>query len=247
MSEHVATITKAEDYTYLLPDHWLLNNRNIWSIMHEEYVRRVIDLVAESGAKTVVEIGCGDGWNCGQLVKRGFKTVGADWSKNGIDHAIRMVPDARFHCGDVTDIEFSKKFGRPFDAAILVEVIEHIRPDECAGALATIRDLLRPGGTLVLTTPSTNTPNTNPAHYRHFTEDMLRELIGGIDGLSIKNIEGYGDVKAERRHWRIARFVNNRHYTVHRAHKWLAERHRRHCRNSPMDRNHGFIVEIKAD
>ena len=66
----------AEDYSYLLPDHWLLKEKNIWTMMHHAYVWRVVEIVKNSGAQRVIEVGCGDGWNCGQMVEAGLDVVG---------------------------------------------------------------------------------------------------------------------------------------------------------------------------
>lgn len=240
----------AEDYAYLLPDHWLLDSSkdsSIWTAMHHAYVARVVDIVVRSGSKRIIEVGCGDGWNCGKLLEQGLSVVGVDWSKNGIDHAKRMAPTGEFYCGDITDPEFARAFPEPFDAAVFVEVLEHIPPEHCVGALRSIRDLLRPGGLLVLTTPSVNYPNTNSSHYRHFTEQVLRDLVSEVGGITINKIEGYGDVPAEDAHYRLSRWVDNRHYTIHPIKRWLVKRHHKFVLDRPLDRCHGFIMTMTRD
>lgn len=235
----------AEDYSYLLPDHWLLKDKNIWTMMHHAYVSRVVEIVKNSGAQRVIEVGCGDGWNCGQMVEAGLDVFGVDWSRNGIDHARRMVRGATFFCGDITDEVFMRTFSEPFDAGIFVEVVEHIPPDECVRALRNILPFIKPGGVFVLTTPSVNVPNNNPQHYRHFTEAILRDLIEEVGGLSIEQIEGYGDGPYERFHYRVARLFDNRLFTIHPALAWLQRRYRSHCLHSPLDRCHGFIMTMR--
>jgi len=235
----------AEDYTYLLPDHWIQPQDSIWTIMHNAYVGRVIELAKESGARRVIEIGCGDGWNCGQAVEAGLDAVGIDWSRNGIDHARRMVPEATFICGDLRSEEVLETCLGAFDAAIFVEVLEHIPPDDCASALRNIAALLRPAGTLVLTTPSVNYPNTNRAHYRHFTEEILRDLFAEAGCFEIESVEGYGDVPAEHRYYRRARWVENRYWEIKPVKKWLQDRYRPHVLGAPLDRCHGFIVRAR--
>lgn len=236
----------SDDYSYRLPDHWLLDEKtNIGTLMHHAYVRKVVEIVASDGAQRVIEVGCGDGWNCAKLVERGLEVVGVDWSRNGIAYARQLVPQARFHCGDIRDSEFIQRFSTPFDAAILVEVIEHIPPADCVNAVRDIRNLIRPGGIFVLTTPSVNFPNDNPQHYRHFTEETLRDLVKEAGGFEILDMQGYGDVKAEDRHWKLARFVNNRFYTIHPWYRWLTERYTRHCLGSSFDRCHGFIMTMR--
>lgn len=72
----------AEDYSYVLPDHWIIPEETIWEIMRQAYARRVVELIKGSGARSVLEIGCGDGWNCDQFVEAALeKIVGVDWSR----------------------------------------------------------------------------------------------------------------------------------------------------------------------
>lgn len=234
----------AEAYDYTLPDHWILPPESLFAVMHEAYVARVVEIVKKSGAKSVLEVGCGDGWNCGKLVEAGLDTVGIDWSKNGIEHAKRMVPRARFYQGDARDDEFQREFPEPFDAVIFVEVIEHIPPADCVGALRNIAECLRPGGTLVLTTPSVNKPNTNTGHYRHFTEEILRDLVNKA-GFAVKGVEGYGDVPAEDRYYKIARFIDNRYWLIRPARRKLLAGYAKRCARTPTSVCHGFIMTME--
>jgi SAM-dependent methyltransferase len=247
MAESPSFLT-ADDYTYRLPDHWLIpdaeNLTNHFGIVHHAYVRRVVELVKQSGAQSVIEVGCGDGWNCGKLVETGLDVVGVDWSRNGIAYANLLVPKAQFFCGDLRSPEFIARFPRPFDAAIFVEVLEHIPPNDCVDALRNISGILKKGGTLVLTTPSINQPNNNPQHYRHFDESTLRELISEVGDLKILAIEGYGDVPYETRMYRILRLFENRYYSVKPARRYILNKYKDYCLNRPLDRCSGFIIKI---
>ena len=67
-----------------------------------------------------------------------------------------------------------------FDAAVCVEVIEHVRNDEVF--VRQIARVLEPGGLLYLTTPNgdciRNEPrNYNPDHVRHYTHQALSDLL----------------------------------------------------------------------
>jgi cyclopropane fatty-acyl-phospholipid synthase-like methyltransferase len=231
---------------YMLPDHWIMPLRDqtgLWWMDHEAYVARVCEIVKSSGAKTVLEAGCGDGWNCHNLVQCGMDVVGCDWSQNGIDHARRLVPDARFYCGDLTDPEFQRSFSDPFDAVVLIEVIEHIRPDECVTALSNILRFLRPGGTFVLTTPSSNQANDNPQHYRHFDEATLRQLVSSVPGMEIAAVEGYGDATFGRVHEQVMRLFDNRYYRIKPLKRWLDGVYRsKYARQTSAQRCRGWIV-----
>src|SRR3954464_12822842 len=69
-----------DTYQYLLPDHWILDETKLWTVMHGRRVQAVGDQVIQSGARTVLEIGCGDGYNVGKLAKAGLDVAGVDWS-----------------------------------------------------------------------------------------------------------------------------------------------------------------------
>ncbi len=239
---------EAEDYTYHLPDHWILEVKEAgeyFTKMHAAYVQRVVELVKESGARSVLEVGCGDGWNCGKLVEAGVeKVVGIDWSRKGIAYASLLVPEARFFCGDIRDDKFLREYPHPFDAVIFVEVLEHIPPADCLAALRNITRVIKLGGRLVLTTPSTNFPNNNPQHYRHFDEATIRGLIAETGKLTIDSIEGYGDVVAEGRFYRLARWVDNRYYQIKPARKWLQRLCEPQWLHTPLTRCSGLIATM---
>jgi 2-polyprenyl-3-methyl-5-hydroxy-6-metoxy-1,4-benzoquinol methylase len=238
----------AEDYSYRLPDHWLLDHEDPlghFPIKHEAYVHRAVQRLKELGAKTVIEVGCGDGWNCGKLVEAGFDVVGTDWSRNGIAYAQMLVPEARFFCGDLRDEAFKRQFPDKFDAALFVEVLEHIPPDDCPAALRNIAEVIKNGGGFVLTTPSVNYPNENVQHYRHFDEKTLRDLLTGA-GFTILKMEGYGDVPYENQMYRKMRWVQNRYYSIHPLRRRMLEHYKKHYTlDRPFDRCAGFIVTAR--
>ncbi len=238
---------------YLLPDHWIVHEsqpyhsaERLYRFMSEAYVARVVDLLIESGARRVLEAGCGDGWNCGRLVKANLETVGVDCNANAIDHAARLVPAGRFICGDITNPQLLEQLSPPFDAAILIEVIEHIPPDKCAQALQNLRDCLKTGGSLVVTTPSTNIDKCDPTHYRHFSEQLLRETIEETGTMRVKWIEGYGNALFERWYYRLARFFDNRFYLIKPIRSWLQRYYRKHATQSPLGRCHGLLAVVEA-
>jgi len=239
----------AADYAYRFPDHWLVHEKytdTLFERLSRAYVSRAIEIIKQSGAKSVLEVGCGDGWNCGQMAKSGLDVVGIDWSENGIKFAKHFVESGQFFRADVRDEDFLHRFPNKFDALALIEVLEHIPPKDCISALMNISAPLKSGGTFVLTTPSVNYPNTNPQHYQHFTEEKLRELVTCAK-LIVKKIEGYGDVSASNSYWSRMRWVDNSLYTIKPLARMLTARYHQttNLRNTPFDCCHGFIVTIE--
>lgn len=85
--------------------------------------------------------------------------------------------------GDVTSNE-----GRQ-DAAVLMEVFEHIPPDRAVVFVEGLARLLVPGGLLFVTVPHSNKP-VEPKHFRHFTsQSLVSEFAGHFDVLEIKPFE----------------------------------------------------------
>lgn len=239
----------AEDYSYRFPHHWIdheLKTGSLFEKLHAAYASRAIELIKKSGARDVLEIGCGDGWVCNEMSRAGLKAVGVDWSENAISYARMFAQNASFLGGDICDQAISNEFVGKFDAVALIEVIEHIPPADCISALVNISQTLKPGGTLVLTTPSVNLPNTSTLHYRHFTPEILTELVNASD-FAVQSIEGYGDVPATDAYWRFMRWVDNEHYTIKAAAKFLTDRYHRTIKltGTPLDRCQGFIVTAK--
>jgi 2-polyprenyl-3-methyl-5-hydroxy-6-metoxy-1,4-benzoquinol methylase len=251
VAEHEVPV---EAYDYTIPDHWRdywimdpENPKHHWEITHMVYVDRVVELVKESGSRSVLELGCGDGFNCSRLVESGLdQVVGVDWSPNAIRYAKALVPKARFYCGDLRDVNWKSELSEPFDAGILVEVIEHIPPKDCVEVLRSMTQQIKVGGLLVLTTPSVNTPNNNPGHYRHFDEKTLREMVAEAGGLSITAIEGYGDAIFARRTYHWLRFFNNRYYEIKPVKRWIwGKCYKSRCKSSSLDVCAGFVMTMQ--
>lgn len=239
---------RAADYPYRFPDHWLNHERDpdmLFTRLHSYYVGRVVEILSSAKAKTVLDVGCGDGWASGQMADAGLDVVGIDWSASAVRHACALAPKARFFVADVGDKSFTAKFPDKFDAVTLIEVLEHIPPADCIPALRSIVAPLKIGGSLILTTPSTNFVNNNPHHYQHFTESALREIVAEVGGLEVASIEGYGNAEAERVHYRRARWIDNRYYCIKPALRYLLDRTGRALTKTSLDQCHGLIMTVK--
>ncbi len=115
---------------------------------HSYLVPKVISLVP-AGARRVVDIGCGNGYLAGVLAGRGFEVVGVEPSPDGIAQARAAHPDVRFEQAWVD--EMGTKLGADYDVVIATEVIEHLPAPRTL--LRAGLQLLRPGGTMILSTP----------------------------------------------------------------------------------------------
>ncbi len=105
-------------------------------------------LLARPGAR-VIDVGCGRGEFCAFFKELGAQAEGIDISQTGIEYARKQHPGVTFHAGLVEGLLPASK--GQFDLVFTSEVIEHLF--DPASFLAACNQLLKPGGTLVLTTP----------------------------------------------------------------------------------------------
>lgn len=102
----------------------------------------------------ILEVGCGSGYYTRELVARRAKVTATEYAPSALAQARRNVGEvADFRLEDAQSLSFA---GASFDKVLLSEVIEHVPEPERAIAEAT--RVLRPGGLLVVSTPSRFSP-----------------------------------------------------------------------------------------
>jgi ubiquinone/menaquinone biosynthesis C-methylase UbiE len=98
----------------------------------------------------VLDVGCGEGWFTAALLDAGAEPIGVDVAEEPLRRARRARPElelARVEDGSPLPFEDAC-----FDAIWAGEVIEHVA--DTAGWLSELRRVLRPHGTLMLSTPA---------------------------------------------------------------------------------------------
>jgi SAM-dependent methyltransferase len=119
----------------------------------------------------VLDLACGVGYGTKLLAERtGNPVVGADLAAEAIDYARRRYggPGVEFRVADA--MRFTDEAG--FDAIVSLETVEHL-PDP-HGFLAHTVSLLRPGGLLVASVPTTPSSDVNPHHRSDWSERSFR-------------------------------------------------------------------------
>lgn len=128
--------------------------------LHEQRLDAVVTALLASGAETVLDLGCGRGELIEQLLphKQFRKIVGVDLSSASLSAAESLLgtrPEAEggrlvFLQGSYTDIN-EQLYG--FDAALLVETIEHLAPHQLSRVEQVVFKVYRPQVVLI-TTPN---------------------------------------------------------------------------------------------
>jgi SAM-dependent methyltransferase len=146
---------------------------NYWFQRHVLAYRFAAGHVA---GREVLDAGCGEGYGSAILAGVAKSVLGIDLDREVVEHAAESYPAVRFDAGDLGAFPFPDG---SFDAVVTLQVVEHLQsPRDFATECARV---LRPGGTLVISTPNrlTFSPEgiRNPFHTVEFAPDELRTLL----------------------------------------------------------------------
>lgn len=143
-----------------------------WGGEYLSYMKYVSEQIVSQRARTILDVGCGDGRLCQVLVQTGnFDLVkGIDLSPRAIEWAKSFNPEIEFKCMDVSEED------EVYDAVTAVEVIEHIPDDGIEIFLKQLSRVLKKDGRLYITVPANSIP-VSAKHYRHYTEELLSKQI----------------------------------------------------------------------
>lgn len=139
----------------------------------------------------ILDLGCGAGEFIAELKKRGCQVWGVDFDREAV-----RIAKQRFGLKNIYDLslnEFFQKNDLPkFDIITLFEVIEHL--DDPLAFFLNVKNLLKPGGQLVISTPFRKRfwPNRNswdfpPHHFTRWDETAISNLLEKI-GLKVSAI-----------------------------------------------------------
>jgi 2-polyprenyl-3-methyl-5-hydroxy-6-metoxy-1,4-benzoquinol methylase len=117
----------------------------------------------------VMDAGCGNGSFIALFQDRSWQLHGSDLSPTGIEVARKTFPNINFFLADGQSLyaDFLATVGQ-VDVVLSTEVIEHVYDPR--GFLRNCYELLKPGGTIILTTP-----------YHGYLKNLLLAVTGKMD------------------------------------------------------------------
>lgn len=130
--------------------------QNIENDFHKRRIELTINLLQKAvfsvqGTPRILDLGCGQG-HITQEMRQTFNSAeitGLDYSVSAIEYAHDNFPGIDFSVVDVYDAPYSKEY---FDVVVCNNLWEHV-PDPLH-LLSRIKELLRPGGYIIVSTPS---------------------------------------------------------------------------------------------
>ena len=141
------------------------------------YLHWIADLLIPYLGASALEVGAGHG-SVTQHLARGRRFVATDVSDSCLS-ALRSRfadwPNVEVRRVDLRAVDMSETF----DSTIIINLLEHIYDD--AGALATLRDRLNPGGNCLIYVPALNwlygAWDRDVGHYRRYSKRRLAAVV----------------------------------------------------------------------
>jgi GT2 family glycosyltransferase/ubiquinone/menaquinone biosynthesis C-methylase UbiE len=155
-----------------------------------EHLHRYRVVEAIVAGKVVADIACGEGYGSNLMAEYAASVVGVDISTEAVDHARRTYSKSNltFVCAPGQDTQIP---AQSIDVVVSFETIEH--HDQHQEMLQEIKRILKPGGTLIMSSPdklecTDKTGLKNPHHVKELYKYEFESLIKTY----FKNYELYG-------------------------------------------------------
>lgn len=138
----------------------------------------------------VLDFACGSGYGTHILAKKCkekvSEVVGVDINENALEYAAAKYyhPQSLFKQANVVAANVPEQLGE-FDCVVSFETIEHVNEEK--QFMNNIYQLLKPGGTLIISTPfgkGRGIPCKNPYHVHQLTETEFQHLFSRFTATS---------------------------------------------------------------
>ena len=134
-----------------------------------------------SPGASILDAGCGSGVPIARLLSKSFNVTGVDFSEEQVKLARKLVPEATFHCQDMTALTFPEK---TFDGICSYYAIIHVPREQHAELLKSFQTLLRPGGIALLCMGAGDLPGSvnedwlgAPMYWSHYGAESNLAMI----------------------------------------------------------------------
>jgi 2-polyprenyl-3-methyl-5-hydroxy-6-metoxy-1,4-benzoquinol methylase len=174
-------------YRNTADDPWNLAKRPSQIFRYEEMLASLTKATSHvSGeVQTVLDVGCATGHFTNRLARRlragGARVIGADLSEVALVRAKKNYPDLEFHCASIA--ECAEKFAGQMDVVTCLEVLYYLPVEQRVAALEDLRNTLRPGGVLLVSSMIAPPPYISPTALRKLVERDF--AIWGESSLSL--------------------------------------------------------------
>jgi SAM-dependent methyltransferase len=172
-----------EQAKYFTPEEGEVPGKSVRMQLYQSRLAAKVDKAFSGNAtRRVLDIGCSDGLFLISMRSRGWETMGVEIGEES-SRIAREVNGLNVVTGNLFSQEIESG---SFDAVTMTHVLEHL-PDP-VGALERVRDLLKPGGMLLISVPNHRGPDSRlfgaswygwaiPPHLYHFDKKSVSKVI----------------------------------------------------------------------
>ncbi len=149
--------------------------------MQHEWVRRVLELIPPGA--TVLDAPCGTGRYFALITGAGMRVVGVDQSAGMLAQARERDLAVSLERCRLQDLSRTAEF----DAAVTIDALENVPPEDWPVVLANLRRAVRPGGVLYMTTEEVDQKHIDAAF-----ESLSARGLPAVHGEIVEgNVAGY--------------------------------------------------------
>lgn len=201
-------------FRYALYAKTIKNKRNALDFLAgKEAMYYAVKKILHNYAKEIkiLEVGSGLGYLTYAIAKEGYNIKGLDISLDAVNESRKQFGDY-FICEDIS--KYAEDHSGQFDLVILTEVIEHVaEPIKFCNVLYW---LLKPGGTIIISTPnkSAHSPKEYwytelpPVHLTWFSEESFLEISKQLN----LNISFFDFTSFNKRHLDMTKYTFAENY-----------------------------------
>lgn len=183
MAAHAVQLPKG-----YLPDP----DRHLNSIRDLTHFLKAKKWLSDIGAKTVLDVGCYDGWLDFLLIREGFSVTGVEMIPELADAAVRYA-DRNFipytvynsHVLDACPYFLCDDTQTQYDAVVCFETLEHMTIEEAKTAAGYLNSWARKG---VMVSLPDQGHNQNPQHLWSPTVDVIQDIWGKMTGYAVEHV-----------------------------------------------------------
>jgi SAM-dependent methyltransferase len=160
--------------------------------LHAAGYRTVIERL---GAGTMLDVGCGQGFESARFLAEDRVVVGADYSADAVDAASGRWGGEGLLVAQMNALSLGFARGS-FEWACSSHLIEHF--DDPEGHVRELSRVLTDDGTVFFLTPNAPADFENPFHIHLFEPDELREMLARhFHDVTVQGMDAVPNVKAD--------------------------------------------------
>jgi len=181
---------RAAAHAVSLPEGYLPDpQRHFGNARDSHHYLKAVKWLTQIGAKTVLDVGCYDGWMDFLLIQKGYKVHGVEMipalAEAAYRYSERNFFNYKVYVGHVLDVTPD----HTYDAVLCFETLEHLTLEEARQAACKLAQWTSKG---VLVSLPDQDHRQNQQHLWTPTEAVIKDIWGGFPGFGYEYLSYHG-------------------------------------------------------